>query len=46
MAYWREFPPTHLLVRSIAIWAGAFKPREDFKLSSIDDLKAARARWG
>jgi hypothetical protein len=26
MAYWREFPPTHLLVRNIAIWAGAFKP--------------------
>lgn len=28
-AYWREFPPAHLLLRAIAIGLGAFKPREE-----------------
>ena len=25
-AYWKEFPPTHVLVRSIAAYLGAYKP--------------------
>lgn len=24
--YWREFPPTHVLVRAIAVGLGVFKP--------------------
>ena len=36
MAYWREFPPSHLLLRSLAIWAGAFKPPR-----ALDPNKAA-----
>ena len=25
-AYWREFPPAHVLLRSIAVGLGVFKP--------------------
>jgi hypothetical protein len=27
--YWKKCPSTHLLVRNIAIWAGAFKPEPE-----------------
>ncbi|MFY9831691.1 MAG: hypothetical protein WAK66_03125 [Methylocystis sp.] len=25
-SYWREFPPTHVLARAIAVGLGVFKP--------------------
>jgi hypothetical protein len=42
MRYWKQFPPTHLLVRAVAIWAGAYKPEETqaVKVSSPDELRA------
>jgi hypothetical protein len=27
MAYWRDFPPTHILVRAIAVGLGVYKPK-------------------
>ena len=26
MAYWRDFPPTHVLVRALAVGIGVYKP--------------------
>jgi hypothetical protein len=48
MAYWREFPPTHLLVRNIAIWAGAFKPASraaDPKIAQAENDAKLRAMF-
>ena len=28
MAYWRDFPPTHIMVRAIAVGIGVFKPEK------------------
>ncbi len=28
MAYWRDFPPTHILVRALAVGIGVYKPEK------------------
>jgi hypothetical protein len=25
-AYWEKYPPTHIMVRNVALWLGAYKP--------------------
>jgi hypothetical protein len=42
MAYWRDFPPTHILVRAIAVGLGVFKPERALGEEMSDaELRAA-----
>ena len=39
--YWKQFPPTHVLVRQIAIALEAYKPPpEDRPQGTLDDLRS------
>lgn len=42
-AYWREFPPAHVLLRSIAVGLGVFKPAQ--AKAASEGMAALRAMF-
>ena len=42
MRYWRDFPPTHILVRALAIGIGVYKPEKSH--GGSEDMSDAQLR--